>query len=237
MTHPLISVKIRKDPAFIEGKPGQIFVYKAELYVAGVPFGVTTGSSGTTAYYYSYSDSTQALEHSLTNDLTNILHKEIRKQVAKALKGKSHPAAYPSSPVDKYVNSMLEEINQPLDSKLLGGSDDFPFTMSEIHKYQQQITKAYEKIYPAKDNNDLAYSVKDSLKALIPGLEDMKVSCPKMATDECHWKSTATLLSVIVHLNDRHTWTRERIADWLETLDFDLSMTPISTDEGESCEA
>jgi hypothetical protein len=32
-----------------------------------------------------------------------------------------------------------------------------------------------------------------------------------------------TLWSLIQHLNDSHKWSRERIADWLETLDVDLA--------------
>lgn len=28
---------------------------------------------------------------------------------------------------------------------------------------------------------------------------------------------------LVAHLNDRHQWTREEIADWLDTLDLDLS--------------
>lgn len=30
------------------------------------------------------------------------------------------------------------------------------------------------------------------------------------------------LIHIIIHLNDNHKWTRDRIADWLETLDIDL---------------
>ncbi len=36
----------------------------------------------------------------------------------------------------------------------------------------------------------------------------------------------ATLESVIINLNDYHKWTREQIADWLETLDIDLQFKP-----------
>lgn len=31
---------------------------------------------------------------------------------------------------------------------------------------------------------------------------------------------------LVVHLNDFHNWTRERIADWLDTLDLDLTLKP-----------
>lgn len=31
------------------------------------------------------------------------------------------------------------------------------------------------------------------------------------------------IVLLIVHLNDYHRWTREQVADWLETLDIDLA--------------
>lgn len=31
------------------------------------------------------------------------------------------------------------------------------------------------------------------------------------------------IMFTVIHLNDQHGWTREEIADWLETLDVDLS--------------
>lgn len=36
------------------------------------------------------------------------------------------------------------------------------------------------------------------------------------------------IASVIVELNDRHLWTREQIADWLDTLPYDLTIQPAS---------
>ena len=43
-----------------------------------------------------------------------------------------------------------------------------------------------------------------------------------------------TILSVVIHLNDGHGWTREKIADWLETLDIDLTIQPLKKKEKES---
>lgn len=36
---------------------------------------------------------------------------------------------------------------------------------------------------------------------------------------------------IIIGLNDRHRWTRDQIADWLETLDVDLEFKPLDTTE------
>lgn len=62
------------------------------------------------------------------------------------------------------------------------------------------------------DNFTLAHD----LVAVFPGLRDMK-ECP-----DCQDKRQ--IFSLIQHLNDRHTWTREAIADWLEALDSDLTL-------------
>lgn len=48
------------------------------------------------------------------------------------------------------------------------------------------------------------------LYAVYPYLEKTIVRCPRA----CHKDS---LFKLIVHLNDGHRWTREAIADWLET--------------------
>lgn len=84
-------------------------------------------------------------------------------------------------------------------------------------------------------------SIEGRLTQLLPGLLD-KVWCPR---EDCYpqyasgLEATAepseiigytqahgTLTSIIQHLNDSHEWTREQIADWLETLDIDLTFAP-----------
>lgn len=70
----------------------------------------------------------------------------------------------------------------------------------------------------------------DLLKDAIPGLADADSTCPECAPGECamgshgivHWDTPQPLTTVIMHLNDHHYWSRERIADWLETKDWDL---------------
>lgn len=53
----------------------------------------------------------------------------------------------------------------------------------------------------------------------IPGFEGMHVVCP---VDDCCGNDL--LFDVIITLNDKHQWTREAIADWLDTLDLDLTI-------------
>lgn len=40
------------------------------------------------------------------------------------------------------------------------------------------------------------------------------VACPA-----CQGNNSRGIESIVVHLNDHHHWTRERIADWVETIE------------------
>jgi hypothetical protein len=58
----------------------------------------------------------------------------------------------------------------------------------------------------------------DRLKDVVPGLNMYIRKCPQ---DHCYcW---GPLYKMIQHLNDSHELSREEIADWLETLDVDLT--------------
>lgn len=56
------------------------------------------------------------------------------------------------------------------------------------------------------------------LSKVLPALALEQVSSP---CDHVIWRGD--LQSIIVHLNDNHQWTREQIADWLDSLDVDLT--------------
>lgn len=68
-----------------------------------------------------------------------------------------------------------------------------------------------------------AYGGKDSRVDELPGVKE-NVKHPVSG-------STSTLEKVIISLNDQHQWTREKIADWLETLDIDITFKTKETDE------
>lgn len=92
-----------------------------------------------------------------------------------------------------------------------------------------------------------------TLKNAIPGLSDAKATCPKcvsasdtvvtlpptvtdMTVQELMYGKPPSVVNVpvidiVVHLNDHHKWSREQIADWLETQDWDLQF---ATPEGET---
>lgn len=55
----------------------------------------------------------------------------------------------------------------------------------------------------------------DLLSSVLPALAT-EVNCP-------HCSTSRSLEALVIHLNDSAKWTRERVADWLDTLDVDLS--------------
>ena len=65
-------------------------------------------------------------------------------------------------------------------------------------------------------------SVVGQLSDICPTLTAFAVACP-----ECQGTGFGPLSNLIPHINDHHKWSRERIADWLETLDVDLTVKPI----------
>lgn len=72
--------------------------------------------------------------------------------------------------------------------------------------------KIYNQWYDEIDETGGRYGMMD----VLPGLTEEK-DCPT----KCGRRSS--LYQLIQHLNDKHEWTREKIADWLETLDVDLT--------------
>lgn len=61
------------------------------------------------------------------------------------------------------------------------------------------------------------------LREEIPALSE-KVLCP-CPSCRAGSRQPSAISNIIIHLNDRAGWTREQIADWLDTLDQDLSFT------------
>lgn len=104
-----------------------------------------------------------------------------------------------------------------------------PEQQADFKSMMAAMTKVYKK-------NDTYYApsssggVQSTLEKAIPGLKGAKSHCP----DKQCPRSAAEepLTKVIVHLNDGHKWKREKIADWLETLDCDLAFkTPEGGEE------
>lgn len=75
--------------------------------------------------------------------------------------------------------------------------------------------------------------VVNALAAVCPAVSDSYLVCPgtnevvvSVAGDIFPCLVQGSLSTLIPHLNDTHCWTREKIADWLETLPLDLTIRP-----------
>lgn len=86
---------------------------------------------------------------------------------------------------------------------------------------------AYNHYYSVEDLKAMGTSVHptfnnmtDVMDWLFPSLSwnGENYSCP--VNEDC---GEGCVVANVIHLNDDHDWTRERIADWLETLDIDMT--------------
>ena len=76
-----------------------------------------------------------------------------------------------------------------------------------------------------------ADSVKGTIIERCPGIADYRTGCPVDGCDDAH-SMTYVIVSLVPHLNDNHKWTREEIADWIDSLPIDTTI--ISKEEVES---
>lgn len=102
-----------------------------------------------------------------------------------------------------------------------------PITTSALkHAYDGHITA--QMVFP----ESVKSPVPSLLEQAIPGFAQMKEQCPvEKCLDTGHKSDTTELKTTIIHLNDYHGWSREDIADWLETLDHDLRFTDPNKEE------
>lgn len=78
---------------------------------------------------------------------------------------------------------------------------------------------------PSTYKND----IQSTLGELFPAAATTNVKCPvKKSKEHPHHNYEDRLLDVVIHLNDTHEWTRQQIADWLDSLSIDLTLQPIS---------
>lgn len=92
----------------------------------------------------------------------------------------------------------------------------------KVEKVEAKIVGYYSSTYKY-DNGYEEYepNTRETLTGLFPGLDDL-LGCPLCNNDG------SSLTNTIIHLNDDHKWSRERIADWLETLPVDLTLVSAS---------
>lgn len=134
-----------------------------------------------------------------------------------------------------------ENQNPPIGKVLIDGCDIFEADIYPEHNHQNaeramQVCKTYGIPY---DMHVLGTSAKISSGTMVPvesaqgklqaALPDLatEAACPTPKDDKFNFGiSCGTRLSLwymIQHLNDHHEWSREQIADWLETLDVNIT--------------
>src|ERR1035437_6389083 len=116
-------------------------------------------------------------------------------------------------------------------SSWFAGITDLPITASAIYK---QYADAFQKRLIAAINPlSTTLSPMAELNQLIPNLAT-QVTCPlggddaNMTTNVSGCYQPNSIAKMVIHLNDGHEWSRESIADWLESLDIDLTLQPAS---------
>ena len=74
--------------------------------------------------------------------------------------------------------------------------------------------------------SDESNSPVSSLSKIFPVLKAKNVTCQDKDCKNSHgWR----MMTLITHLNDDHAWSREAIAEWLESLDLDINAQPLDT--------
>lgn len=112
---------------------------------------------------------------------------------------------------------------------------DWAKLYDEMYSDYAQFYKAWkdQKFAPGGPKVWMGGQVVTKLKAVLPGLGELAKHPP--TPDQYCFSGSLNAIPVadlIIHLNDNHKWTREQIADWLETLDVDLRFpTPKETEE------
>lgn len=119
---------------------------------------------------------------------------------------------YSSETIERALRYMAETFN---DSNFTIGLLHKPVSASENNKYEFSYASGGALTSKPKRNDFSQRAHSFSLRVAFM----QKVKHP--VTGEAH-----SLRGVIMNLNDGHGWTREQIADWLETLDIDINMKP-----------
>lgn len=98
----------------------------------------------------------------------------------------------------------------------------FPYSMHVLGTHVKDLPGASKK----SGTMVASESAQSKLKAALPSLSN-EVACPTPDSDRFNFgedcASRLSLWYMIQHLNDFHEWSREQIADWLESLDEDIT--------------
>lgn len=150
------------------------------------------------------------------------LGKKSWKKSVQVVISKEAVAQFPSMlQAESYIKSMI--VHHYIDALL--NDDELPTHIAK--SLANELANALGVVDPEKT---LPYSTEiatgssyankaKSLAKMFPSLETFRADCP-----ECIIMGNERLYDLIIHINDQHEWTREQIADFLDTLDVDLSI-------------
>lgn len=103
---------------------------------------------------------------------------------------------------------MEKELTTEKIERLIAALDKLETTINAYEQAMEKLVQTMPKYVSGMSQEGLSWQAID-----LPGVNEA-VKHP--ITGDTH-----SLWSVIISLNDGHHWTRERIADWVETLDID----------------
>lgn len=131
-----------------------------------------------------------------------------------------HPTIFPNSGWEPlgYTYFGISQTIAPNDFNHLG-INNIDKTSYKVEYVKGEYLKGYPKEVGFTDSR------KDLIR-LIPNI-NTAVKCPACTEEKTFHIEEYPLGTMIIILNDRHHWTREQIADWLEVLDLDLNFKGI----------
>lgn len=136
--------------------------------------------------------------------------------------------------IDALRQGMYEQILSQLDEVNPAGTKTIPMNPSLYSSLFASLSTASLSSTPTLAGPS-GNSVLKTLTKAFPGIKGATVECPCRKKkwgvtlgDSCVYGTNAPtpLADTVIHLNDVHHWTRDQIADWLDTLDIDLSAKP-----------
>lgn len=105
------------------------------------------------------------------------------------------------------------EISELLLSQVGSGSME-PLVMNAIQLFGKQCA------WNHKGDSTGGTGTLDDIARVCPAIKTTKIGCPCCKAIP----NKASIYSIIIHLNDSHRWSREKIADWLDALPYDLTI-------------
>lgn len=189
-----------------------------ECHIPGVTYYTKRTISNSLLYKDYEKEAIAYVKRQLARELTDrILDKQFE---AEEKKEKYNSVGYNeyllnSSGLDKWYEKWSPEAN------------DFVFSIGSDYKNPAEEFKLDKNSYHAggvigpviNQENEVVEELTKYFGDCLKDVVKYPCSCKIKMKDEF-----STLKTVIIHLNDHCQWTREEIADWLETLDIDITL-------------